>query len=99
VITKLDILSGLDELKVCVGYEIEGERIFHYPTDLRVLAKCTAVYETLPGWQEDIMSARTMADLPENARKYVQYIVDYTETAVSYISVGPERTQIVKVNG
>lgn len=97
VVTKLDILSGLDELKVCVAYERNGERIDYYPTDLRVLAECTAVYETLPGWQEDIMSARTMADLPENARSYVQYIADYTETAVSAISVGPERSQIVKV--
>ncbi len=97
VITKLDILSGLEALQVCVGYEHNGQRIDYYPTDLRVLAQCTAVYETLPGWQEDIMSARTMADLPQNARNYVQFIADYTETAVSHISVGPERSQIVKV--
>lgn len=96
VITKLDILSGIAELPVCVAYEAEGQRVEHYPTDIRVLAKCQPIYEVLPGWQEDIMDARTLADLPQNARNYIQFISEQTQTAVSYISVGPGREQIIK---
>ncbi len=95
VITKLDILSGIEELPVCIAYEIEGKRVEHYPTDIRVLARCKPIYDTMPGWQEDIMTARTMAELPENARRYIKYIEEQAQTAVSYISVGPGREQII----
>ena len=96
VITKLDILSGIAELPVCVAYELEGKQIEHYPTDIRVLAKCKPIYEVLPGWQRDIMGTRTLVDLPGNARRYVEFIARQTRTAVSYISVGPGREQIIK---
>jgi adenylosuccinate synthase len=97
VLTKLDILSGLDEVKVCVAYELDGERIDHYLTNIRILARCKPIYETFPGWAEDIMDVRTVDELPENARRYVDFIVQNTETAVSYISVGPGREQAIRV--
>ncbi len=95
VISKLDILSGLDEIKVCVAYEINGERTENYPTTLTDLEKCSPVYETLPGWQEDIMEARVPSDLPENARAYVAYISEKIGLPIPYASVGPARRQTV----
>ena len=96
-ITKLDILSGLKKVPVCVAYERFGEQLEHYPTDLRVLAECQPVYEILDGWQEDVTGARTLTDLPANARHYVEFIAAQTETAVTYISVGPGRDQVIQV--
>jgi adenylosuccinate synthase len=97
VITKLDILSGLEKLPVCVAYERRGQRLEHYPTDLRVLAECQPIYETLAGWQEEVTAARQLTDLPANARHYVELIAEWTETAVSYISVGPGRDQVIQL--
>lgn len=95
VISKLDILSGLDEIKVCVAYDMDGKRIENYPTTLSDLEKCTPIYETLPGWQEDIMGARTPEDLPENAKAYVAYISKEIGLPIPYASVGPARRQTV----
>lgn len=98
VITKLDILSGLDRLPVCVAYEWRGQRLEHYPTDLRVLAECRPLYQTLAGWQEDITGVRALADLPLNARRYVEFVAAQTETAVAAISVGPGRDQVIQLS-
>ncbi|MFN2103483.1 MAG: adenylosuccinate synthase [Candidatus Promineifilaceae bacterium] len=95
VVTKLDILSGFDEIPVCVAYEFDGERIKHIPADLDQLGRCRPVYETVPGWQEDIMQARRLSDLPANARRYVDFIAEKTGVPVSYISVGPAREQFI----
>ena len=95
VVTKLDILSGLDEIPVCVAYEFDGERIKHIPADLDQLGRCRPVYETVPGWQENIMQARRLNDLPANARRYVDFIAEKTGVPVSYISVGPAREQFI----
>ncbi|MFN2276081.1 MAG: adenylosuccinate synthase, partial [Candidatus Promineifilaceae bacterium] len=95
VVTKLDILSGFDEIPVCVAYELDGERIKHIPADLDQLGRCRPVYETVPGWQEDIMQARRLSDLPANARRYVDFIAEKTGVPVSYISVGPAREQFI----
>lgn len=97
VLTKLDILSGLEKVPVCVAYELNGQRLEHYPSNLDMLAKCQPVYETLDGWQEDVMPARRMADLPTNARRYIEYIAQATHTPISFVSVGPGRDQIVQV--
>lgn len=97
VLTKLDILSGLEKVPVCVAYELNGQRLEHYPSNLDMLAKCQPVYETLDGWQEDVMSARRMADLPTNARRYIEYIAQATRTPIRFVSVGPGRDQIVQV--
>jgi adenylosuccinate synthase len=95
VVTKLDILSGLPEIKVCVGYEINGKQVQHFPSDLTVLARCQPIYETLSGWDEDVTGARTMAELPANAQAYIQFIADHVKVPVPLISVGPARAQMV----
>lgn len=95
VISKLDILSGLPNIKVCVAYELDEQRIENYPTTLKKLKRCRPVYETLPGWKEDIMSARTVSDLPANAVAYVNYISQQIGLPITYVSVGPARRQTV----
>lgn len=91
----LDVLSGIDELKVCVGYELDGKRIDRFPADAGVLARCVPVYETLPGWTEDITAARTWADLPAKARAYVERLEAILKLRVSIVSVGPDREQTI----
>lgn len=97
VITKLDILSGFEDIPVCVAYDLDGQRIEHIPADLQTLGQCRPIYETLPGWSEDIMSARRLRDLPANARQYVDFIASKTGVPVSHISVGPGREQFITV--
>lgn len=94
-LTKLDILSGLDEIPVCVAYELDGQRVEHFPAELEQIAQCTPIYETLPGWLEDVTHARTWDDLPPNAQNYIQFVATQTNTPVSMASVGPKRSQIV----
>jgi len=96
-ITKLDILTGLKKLKICVGYELEGERIDHRPTSLRKLAHCVPIYEEMPGWNDDISSARAMAELPPQARDYVKTIEELTGVPISIISVGAGREETIMV--
>ena len=95
VLTKLDILSGLDEIPVCVGYELDGRRVDSFPTDLSVLARCRPIYEALPGWGEDVTAARAPSDLPDNARRYVAFVAEAAGVPVSYVSVGPGREQFI----
>jgi adenylosuccinate synthase len=95
-ITKLDILSRFDELKICVAYDLDGERIESFPTDLAVLARCRPVYETLRGWRVDISGARAFSDLPQQAREYVTRIEELLGVPVTYIGVGPAREQTVR---
>ena len=97
VITKLDILSGLEELPVCVGYQLNGEQLKGFPADLKTLALCRPIYETLPGWEEDIMQVKRMSALPANARQYVQFVSETVGVPVSIISVGPGREQVIEV--
>jgi len=92
-ITKLDILSRFEALKVCVAYELDGEQVEAHPTDLTVLARCRPIYETLPGWGQDISGTRTFADLPKQARDYVRYIEERIGVRAAYIGVGPGRVQ------
>ena len=89
----LDVLTGLDEIKICTAYELNGEKIYHYPASLKELAACKPVYETLPGWSEDITSCKTLEELPENARNYIHRIQDLVGVKVSTFSVGPDREQ------
>ena len=94
-LNKLDTLSGIDELKVCVAYECDGKRVEHFPADIDELAKCKPVYVTLPGWKEDITKVNKFEDLPLNARKYVAYIEKQINCRVSMVGVGPDRTQSI----
>ena len=96
-ITKLDVLTGLKSLKICVGYEIDGERVNHRPASLKRMAACTPLYEELPGWQDDISGTREVDQLPEEARAYIKTIEDITGVPVSVISVGPGRDETIIV--
>lgn len=88
-LTKLDILSGFDELKVAVGYEYQGERLNGFPALPQVLEGCSPVYETLPGWREEIGACRTLDELPQAARDYVDFIAEAVGCPVGLVSVGP----------
>ena len=77
-ITRLDILDKLPEIKICVGYTLNGEPVKGFPADLQVLEQCEPVYETLPGWQTDISGIRHYDELPEAARRYVERISEIT---------------------
>lgn len=95
VLTKLDILSGMAEIPVCVAYELDGRRIESFLTDAGMLARCRPIYENLPGWSEDITGARRPAQLPPNARRYVAFVAKQIGVAVSHVSVGPGREQFI----
>ena len=96
-ITKLDVLSGLEELKLCVGYENDNEVTTDYPYDQNILNTAEPVYEILDGWTEDITSVNKFDDLPENAKKYINAIEDFIEVPITFISVGPERNQNIVI--
>ena len=91
----LDVLTGIDELKICTGYEIRGEKVEHFPASLKDLADAEPVYETFQGWKEDITGAQSFDDLPENAKKYVDRIEELVEVPVKIVSIGPKRSQTI----
>ncbi|KDQ16362.1 hypothetical protein BOTBODRAFT_31048 [Botryobasidium botryosum FD-172 SS1] len=95
-LTKLDVLDGLEEIKIGVGYEIDGKELEGFPADLDVLARVNVIFETLPGWKSDISSVRTFDELPEHCRKYVQFIEQYSGVPVEWIGVGPGREAMIK---
>lgn len=97
-ITKVDTLAGLDKIKVCVGYKFNGEVIDYFPASLEDLAKCEPVYEEFEGWGNEIENVRKYEDLPENAKKYLKRIEEFTDTRISIVSVGPKRDQTMRVN-
>jgi len=92
-LNSIDVLTGLDTVKICVAYERDGERIENYPASLKFLSECKPVYEELPGWKEDITHAKTLAELPENARHYVERITELLGVDLLTFSVGPDRDQ------
>jgi len=94
-VTKLDVLTGLDILKVAVGYRFNGEIIKEFPASLKELSQCEPVYEELPGWKEDITAAKKLSDLPENARNYLKKIEEITGVPITIISVGTRRDQTI----
>lgn len=96
-VTKLDILSGFEELKIAVGYTIDGRRVDSPPTSNAELERAEPIYETLQGWSEDITNIRNFADLPPATRQYIQRIADLTNIPVTMVSVGPERDQLIYV--
>ncbi|MEK4045885.1 adenylosuccinate synthase [Paenibacillus sp. FSL H8-0048] len=96
-LNSLDVLSGLETVKICTGYKYRGDIITHYPASLKMLAECEAVYEELPGWSEDITGAKTLEDLPANTRKYVERVSELTGIPISIFSVGRNREQTNQV--
>ncbi|OXM84546.1 adenylosuccinate synthase [Paenibacillus rigui] len=92
-LNSLDVLAGLETVKICTSYKYRGEVIEHYPASLKMLSECEAVYEELPGWSEDITGVRRLEDLPENARRYVERVSELTGIPIAIFSVGRNREQ------
>ena len=95
-LTKIDVLGGLDTLQICVGYQFQGKVTDYPPQTPNALARVTPVYESLPGWKEDISSCTRWEDLPVNARRYVERLEELTMVPVSLVSVGPDRNQTIR---
>jgi adenylosuccinate synthase len=96
MLNKLDILSGLETIRLCTAYEVDGRRIETWPSSAAVLARATPVYEDFPGWQDEIHGVRALADLPENARRYVTALEEHAGVPIVLVSVGPERSQTIE---
>ncbi|HAR62395.1 MAG: adenylosuccinate synthase [Candidatus Margulisiibacteriota bacterium] len=97
VITKLDVLSGLDTLKICYAYELNGKPVNYIPVDYSLFDQCKPLYEEVPGWKEDISNVRKFSDLPKNAQDYLKRIEQITKIKISKISVGSSRDQIIDI--
>jgi len=97
-ITKLDVLTGLERLNVCVAYELDGKRIQSRPASLTALARCKPIYQEMAGWKEDISGARTLTELPAEARAYLKEIEEITGVPISIVSVGPGREETIVVD-
>jgi adenylosuccinate synthase len=96
MLNKLDVLSGIPEILLCVAYEIDGVRVEHWPASAAELSRAKPIYERFPGWDEPIHMVRTLADLPENARRYVTALEEVAGAPIVLVSVGPERTQTIE---
>jgi len=94
-LTKLDVLSGLKEINICVAYEYRGEKVDYPPQEQNSMAEVTPVYESMPGWDEDITTARSYEELPEAARNYIARIEELSGVKVGIVSVGPDRAQTI----
>jgi adenylosuccinate synthase len=93
--TKLDVLDGLETLRLCVGYEIDGREVSSPPCSAESFERCIPVYEEMPGWQESTVGITDYSDLPENARNYLEFIQDTLSVPVDIISTGPDRDQTI----
>jgi adenylosuccinate synthase len=98
VLTKLDVLTGMDEIPVCVAYEVDGVRHDEVPMTQAEFARAVPIYETYPGWTEDISTARSLDDLPINARDYVSALEKMIRAPISVIGVGPERDETIVIH-
>ncbi len=98
VITKLDVLDTFEEIKICVGYLRNGQSLEHFPSSLRVLSECEPVYETLPGWQTPTGQARSMSDLPPNARRYIERLQEVCDVPIALVSVSPSRESYLTID-
>lgn len=98
VVTRLDVLSGLDRLKVCTGYRLDGEVLNYVPTETSELERVEPVLEELPGWQADLRNARSLDDLPKEARDYLKFMESFTGVPVAILSIGPDRQETIMVD-
>jgi adenylosuccinate synthase len=96
-LTKLDVLDTLPELKVCIGYELNGQKLSYFPSGMADQAALTPVYETMPGWRQSTRGARSWAQLPAEAIKYVRRIEELIEAPVALLSTSPERLDTIMV--
>ncbi len=98
-LNSVDVLTGIDTLKICVAYELDGKRIEEFPASLKKLAQCKPIYEELPGWKEDITGVKSLDELPDNARHYIERVSQLTGIPLSIFSVGPDRAQTNMLRG
>jgi len=101
-LNSLDVLTGLDTVKICTAYKFRGELMEHYPANLKLLEECEAVYEELPGWHEDISGAKQISDLPETTQRFIKRITELTGIPIAIFSVGRNReqtNQVAKIYG
>ncbi|RYG27248.1 adenylosuccinate synthase [bacterium] len=96
-LTRLDVLSGLNEVKVCVGYTLDGKEINYVPGDVEVLARVKPVFETLPGWSGNLSTARSLEQLPEAARSYLRFVEETVGVPIALVSIGPDREETIVV--
>ena len=96
-LTKLDVLDGFETLKICVGYDLNGTQLDHFPSDAGAQAACKPIYEEMPGWHESTYGARSWAELPANAVKYIRRVEELTKTPVTLLSTSPERDDTILV--
>jgi adenylosuccinate synthase len=96
VLNKLDILSGIGTIRLCVAYEIDGRRVETWPSSGSALSRAVPIYEDFEGWEEPIHDVRSLAGLPENARRYVSALEEHAGVPIVFVSVGPERTQTIE---
>ncbi|MEE3070883.1 MAG: adenylosuccinate synthase, partial [Pseudomonadota bacterium] len=96
-LTKLDVLDGFETLKICVAYDLDGQRLDYLPTAADQQARCKPIYEEMPGWSESTEGARSWADLPANAIKYVKRVEELIECPVALLSTSPERDDTILV--
>ncbi|KAF3886407.1 MULTISPECIES: adenylosuccinate synthase [Nostocales] len=96
-ITKLDVLDEVEEIKVCVAYEIDGERSEHFPTSSRKFARCCPIYKTMPGWRTPTTHCRSLEDLPKEARDYLKFLAELMEVPIAIVSLGASRDQTIIV--
>lgn len=92
-LNSIDVLTGIETLKICVAYKYKGEVMEEFPASLKTLADCEPIYEELPGWTEDITGCKSLSELPENARHYLERVAQLTGIPLSIFSVGPDRNQ------
>ncbi len=98
VLTKLDVLGEVETLEICTGYEYQGKVMDTFPADLDILAACKPVYESHPGWTEDISTIKSFDELPENAKKYIKRVEELSGVPVVIVSVGPGRDETIIVD-
>jgi len=96
-ITKLDVLDELDEIQVCVAYEMEGQRLEAFPTSARVFARCRPIYKTVPGWKQSTADCRSLDDLPKQALDYLKFLAELMDVPIAIVSLGASRDQTIIV--
>lgn len=97
VLTRIDVLQGLSEVKLATKYQMEGDEIPYLPADIEDFAKVSPEYVTFEGWNENLRSARAVSDLPATVRKYLHFIEEFTETPIAILSIGPDRAETIPV--
>ncbi|ELS30711.1 MULTISPECIES: adenylosuccinate synthase [Pseudanabaena] len=96
-VTKLDVLDDLEEIKVCIAYELDGQVVRDFPSDARAFARAIPIYETLPGWRQSTSECKTVEELPSEAKDYLKFLADLTGTPIAIISLGASRGQTIIV--